>query len=255
MRRRQSPSVVPFSWGTVVYLGVCPARPPPANNERRPSRSPPTSNGPNMNNRLENDGSGASLLLINSRLRDEYDECLHGVGEMADGKGGLWIDRAKRPTPLAKENRYLREMRDWEKAPTTEIGNLVADYVRPIDLATATDAEVERALRDLVAALCDAGHRVVCAEHLSSRRLYSLIVTGILKRQAKVLAKGQFVEWFCCFHTETQVLDLNDFQIYFRYYAEESEKEHWNKETPVPKRIAPPYRRPYLPRRRPIFAP
>lgn len=212
-----------------------------------------------MNNHLENVLTGVSLFEENGLLREEYEERLHGEGEMADGKGGFWLDQPKikrQQLPLSKENQYFRDMIAWEDAQTLKVGALVADSVQLIDLASATDEEVARSLRELVTTLCAAGHRVVCSEHLSDRALYLLIERGILRCNAKVLAEGQFIEWFCCFHTENLLpLDRCNFEIYFRYYAEDFEKRRWNKKTPVPQRIAPPFIRPYAPKHRPIFLP
>lgn len=214
----------------------------------------PTSHGSEMKNPRNGDAGGVMLLCENGKLRHTYDQLLHGAGEMKKGKRGLFIDNSEKPLSLHEENVYLKEMIKWEQARTMKIGARVADFVPLISLAMATDAEVERALPKLVKALTLAGHNIVCAEHLSDRRLYSLIVNGVLPFQAKVLPKGMFTEWFCCFHSETTALDPDDFSIYFQYYAEDFERDFWNRDEAVPTKIATPYPRPYLPKHRPIFS-
>ena len=159
----------------------------------------------------------------NGRLRFIYESLLHGERETADSEDEpFFVDNLKRndqtsALTLAQENEYFNEMILWEQAPSMELKTLVAKHITLIDLRDATDVEVERSLSKLVRFLNSIGHRIVCADHLSARRVYSLIVNGVLPHQVKVLPPGMFTEWFFCFHTETEILDKNDFTIYFQY--------------------------------------
>ena len=195
----------------------------------------------------------------NGRLRFIYESLLLGTRETADSEDEpFFVDNLRRKDQtsllsLEEENDYFRDMILWEQAPSLELKTFVAKYLPLIDLQKATDAEVERSLSKLVRFLNSIGHRIVCADHLSARRVYSLIVNGVLPHQIKVLPPEMFTEWFFCFHTETEILDKNDFTIYFQYYAEDFEHIFWREEDDIPKRIATPYSRPYMPKHRPIF--
>ena len=193
------------------------------------------------------------------RLRFIYESLLQGDRETTDPEDEpFFVDNLKRDdqSPLLtpeEEIKYFREMILWEQSPSMELKELVAEYMPLVDLRKATDAEVERSLARLVRFLYSIGHRIVCADHLSARRVYSLILNGVLPHQVKVLPPGMFTEWFFCFHTETEILDKNDFTIYFQYYAEDFEHIFWREDFDAPKRVDAPYSRSFMPKHRPIF--
>lgn len=181
------------------------------------------------------------LLAENARLRDEVDQLTYGMGDYGDGT--YLPDHSQRQLTLTQENDYFKATKDWEVSPLKTLGDLLAPRFKPIDLAMATDAQVELSLRVLVDELQRVGQNVVCADHLSDRRLYCILVKNVLSVLVKDLRRRTPCLWYCCFHSESGILSPDDVSLYLKYYASDEERAIWKRRHPEsslpPKETAP----------------
>ncbi|MBR4833375.1 MAG: hypothetical protein IKU86_03440 [Thermoguttaceae bacterium] len=145
---------------------------------------------------------------------------------------------------LVQENQHMREDLDWESSPILPISEQLGPGWRPLDLSTATDAEVASALLDLLERLRRAHHEIWGADHLSNRRLYELIARRLLPHETKRLASPYSpAVWNFAFYTENSCLDSSDYSIWLTYYATPEERFLWARERDValPQRQTPPF--------------
>ncbi len=179
----------------------------------------------------------SEALLENNDLREE-------IKEFVDDDT-FYFNRY-RIVPVEKENEYLREELDWERSPFLPIGKQLGPNWRPLDVSTATDAEVASALLDLLERLRRANHEIWGADHLSNRRLYGLIERRLLPCPTKSLSRPRSpIVWSFAFYAENDLLDEEDDAVYLTYYATPEERLHWASERNVapPQHETPPFAR------------
>jgi hypothetical protein len=185
-----------------------------------------------MNFDTENNNAGrpvsreAAALWENTKLRDEINEYLDET-----------VLRRFCHYNVEKENEYLRDAIDWESSPISPIQDWLGVSWRPLDLSTATDAEVSSELYDLLKRLRRLNHEIWRADHLSDRRLYELLVCRLLPCKMKRLSspRSPYV-WNFAFYTEHEFLDSSDDAIWLTYYATPEERLLWSQEH----NVAPP---------------
>ena len=207
----------------------------------------PTSCGSEMSDHLKSGAATNELLLENARLRSKLDQLTYGEGD--DGNGCYFTDKLIEQMTLTQENVYFSESCEWESSESLTIGDLIAPRFKPLDLAMATDDEVEQSLRVLIKELVDVGQYIVHAGHLSDRRLYCLIVKDVLTMYAREIENPSVSYWFCCFHTDNSFLE-NDDSLWLSYYADDSQRLEWarsHRGQPLPPKLVPPHVRDYMP--------
>lgn len=179
----------------------------------------------------------ADAVLENVELRAEAKEYLDD--------STYFFHRFRRLT-VEEENEYLRETLAWEGAPILPIGDWLDATWAPLDLSTASEAEISSALRDLLERLRLLNHEIWRADHLSNRRLYELIVRRLLPCKMKRLttARSPYV-WNFEFYSEDGRLDASDESIWLTYYATSEERRVWSQDRNValPQRKTPPFAR------------
>lgn len=182
------------------------------------------------------------VLLENVRLREEMEE-------FADADA-FYFNRYQLVS-VEKENQILREELDWERSPVLPILEQLGPNWNPLDVSTATDAEVAAALLDLLERLRRANQEIWGADHLSNRRLYGLIERRLLPCKTKRMARPcSPTVWSFAFYAEEDSLDAEDDAVYLTYYATPEERLHWARE----RNVAPPqHQTPPFARRFPTF--
>lgn len=179
----------------------------------------------------------ADALWENSELRDEAKEYLDD--------STYFFHRFRRLT-VEEENEYLRETLAWEGAPILPIGEWLDATWAPLDLSTASEAEISSALRDLLERLRLLNHEIWRADHLSNRCLYELIVRRLLPCKMKRLTKSRSpYVWNFEFYSEDGRLDASDESIWLTYYATSEERRVWSQDRNVslPQHKTPPFAR------------
>lgn len=179
----------------------------------------------------------ADAILENAELREEAKDYVDD---------STFIFRYFRRLSVEEENEYLRETLAWEGAPIQPIVDWLDAAWRPLDVSSASDAEISSALRDLLERLRRLNHEIWRAEHLSNRRLYELLVRRLLPCKMKRLAtpKSPYV-WNFEFYSEDGRLDASDESIWLTYYATPEERLLWSQERDValPQHKTPPFAR------------
>lgn len=179
----------------------------------------------------------AAAMFENALLRDEAKEYVDDTS---------FIFRHFRRLSVEKENEYLRETLAWESAPIQPIVDWLDPSWQPLDVSSATDAEISSALRDLLERLRLLNHEIWRADHLSNRRLYELIVRRLLPCKLKRLPRSRSpYVWNFEFYTEDGRLDASDESIWLTYYATPEERVHWSQDRDValPQHKTPPFAR------------
>ncbi len=171
------------------------------------------------------------LLLDNARLRDELEPYVDD--SLCESTGGRM--------PLRVENEYLASMLAWERAPAMPI----AQWFNPPLALPPPDSLDDQTLHDVlwrtIRELHAAKIVLECTDHLSDRRLYTLIYRDILPScEKKVDLPRNYLHWRC--------LDDADDETWLRYYASPVERRRWQEEFDVD---PPPSEDPPFPRQMP----
>ncbi len=144
------------------------------------------------------------------------------------------------------ENSELRYILAWENSPILTNLALLGDW-RPLNLTTASDAEVSAALADLAKRLRELHQEIFRADHLSDRRLYALLVKWVLPNRQKRLPEPPCsAVWTFETFTEDQELDDTDLSVWLTYYATPEERRLWARENNA---VPPPRQTPKFARR------
>lgn len=186
----------------------------------------------NVDRRLDRAGAA---LWENAILREKTKEYL-------DEKAFRRIRFAS----LEEENEYLRDSYLWESAPILPIKDWMDASWRPLNLSTATEAEIASATLDLLERLRRLNQEIWRADHLSNRRLYDLIVHCILPCELKRVPSPRSPNvWNFEFYTEGAFLDASDDSIWLTYYATAEERRLWALEhnAAPPQHQTPPHAR------------
>lgn len=204
--------------------------------------------------RLRNDawGNGDS---------DDYFENIYLMNRLKDiSEDEFKLFRGKNWS-LKRENEYLRELLAWEIAPMAYVQNWLVNSPVYLDTRTASESQIGYALFLLVSELQDLNHQFCYVAHLSDRRLYQLIVRGVLSSDLKYLPKAPVVWNFCSFFEDCEVepeedetyedaVERADEWNWLVYYASDLQRRRWlrkNKGVPLPPKRKPPYERCYIP--------
>lgn len=176
----------------------------------------------------------ADALLENAMLRKEAAEYIDEL-----------LLRRLRFDNVEAENEYLREIIAWESAPILPLKDWLDDSWRQLDLSTATEPEILAAALDLLERLRRLNQEIWRADHLSTRRLYEILVHRVLPCRLKRLQSPRSPNvWNFEFYTEDKFLDASD-EIWLTYYATQEERLLWSQEHNValPPRRTPPFAR------------
>ena len=196
---------------------------------------------------------------------DKADECFENayyisrLKELCSDEFELFLGKG---WSYQRENEYLRELYDWDRAPMRYVQRCLRSGQIVLDTRTASDEEISIALQLLIYELHERNHAFIYVDHLSDRRLYQLIVREVLSAELKYLPNAKSpVYWNFCSYTENsdyngdeeeetnyEVLDCAREQNWLSYYATDGERRRWlttHGQTLPPKKTAP-YRRAYL---------
>ncbi len=151
------------------------------------------------------------LLLRNAELRDEleryFDESISRVNVQH--------------LTLAAENDFLASMLAWEQAPVLPIYRWFDPELRPPRPESLSDDDLPNILRALIDKLYQKRIVLDFTDHLSDRRLYTLIFRDILPaREKKMDWPSSWLHWDCTGPT-------GDPEVWLSYYASEQEREEW----------------------------
>lgn len=167
------------------------------------------------------------------------------------------INFARKLRSLEQVNSYLRDMFDWERVPMKCVYEWLEPAPKIVDSRTADDKEVAEALKKLCESLRAVNHVVNYADHLSDRRLYSLLVHTVLTERMKYLPNAKSpVYWDFCGYTEDDEFtdencDAMFEAVWLAYYADDEQRARWEEKNhaAAPEKLVPEHYREFTARR------
>lgn len=168
-------------------------------------------------------------LLRNAELRTElepyFDESISSV--------------ATYRMPLRVENEFLASMLAWETAPILPIYRWFEPELRLPRPDTLDEETLSAILGEVIEKLYEKKIVLDFTDHISDRRLYTMIYRDILpSREKNIEPKTAFLHWDCSYEN-------GDPDTWLRYYASDEDRENWAKTylQPLPPKFLPPYPR------------